>query len=57
VRVLRSVYEFITGGSIAAPIALACGIVAALLFPQHRALLLATFVALGFAASTYEPQH
>jgi hypothetical protein len=57
VRVLRSVYEFITGGSIAAPVALACGIAATLLFPQHRALLLAGFIAFGFAASTFEPQH
>jgi hypothetical protein len=54
VRALRSVYDFITGGSIAAPVALAGGIVAALAFPAWRGVLLAAFIALGFVASTFE---
>ena len=54
VRALRSVVEFITGGSIAAPAGLACAIVAAIAFPHARGALFAGIVALAFIASVFE---
>jgi hypothetical protein len=55
VRVLRRIYDFITGGSIAAPVALAVGIsVARASPPGSRAGILAAFVAISLAAATFE---
>ncbi|HEY5257493.1 MAG TPA: hypothetical protein VIJ12_03865 [Candidatus Baltobacteraceae bacterium] len=57
-KALREVYEFITGGSIAAPIGLFCAIVAALLTaplpPGARAALFLAILLLTFVAATFE---
>lgn len=53
-RVLRSVYEFITGGSVVAPLGVALAIVAALALPFARAGAFVAIVACTFIASTYE---
>ena len=57
-KALREVYEFITGGSIAAPIGVFCAIVAALLAssaqPGARAALFLAILLLTFVAATFE---
>gem|GEM_PF-4110726 len=53
-RALRSIFEFVTGGSLVAPIGLACAILAVLAFPQWRAGAFVTIVVFTYAASTYE---
>lgn len=53
-RVLREIYDFITGGSIAAPIGLACALGAALLLPHWRAEAFSIIVLLSLVASTLE---
>jgi hypothetical protein len=55
VRALREIYDFITGGSIVAPIGLFCAITAAVFAPPPwRAPALVTFVAAAFAGSVFE---
>ena len=53
-NVLREIYDFVTGGSIAAPIALACAIIAAALLRAYRGEALVGILFLGFVASTLE---
>lgn len=53
-KVVREVYDFITGGSIASPVLLACGIASALLLHAFRAEAFAAFAALAFIASAFE---
>ncbi len=53
-RVLNEIYDFITGGSVVAPIGVACALAAAFLVPSFRAQLLIGIVALTFVASTFE---
>ncbi|MDQ2866203.1 MAG: hypothetical protein M3R51_08245 [Candidatus Eremiobacteraeota bacterium] len=51
---LREIYDFITGGSIAAPVGLACAITAAFVLHVWRAEIFCAIVALAFVASTLE---
>ena len=51
---LREIYDFITGGSVAAPIGLACAIAAATLVPDYRGETLSAILVLTFIASAYE---
>lgn len=53
-KILREIYDFVTGGSIAAPIGVACAIAAALFLPVWRAPAFVTLVALAFVASVFE---
>lgn len=56
-RALHAVVEFVTGGSIAAPVGLALGIAVALLLPAPSAVRAVAFlvvVVASFAASTVE---
>lgn len=53
-RALREVYDFITGGSLAAPIGLACAIVAALLIPGAREAVFVAVIAATLVASALE---
>jgi hypothetical protein len=54
VRVLREVYDFITGGSIAAPVGLACAIAVAVLVPAWRMPGFLGLVVVAFIASVFE---
>jgi hypothetical protein len=54
VRALREVYDFITGGSIVAPIGVLCAIAVAALAPQWRAGVLVALVAAAFIGSVFE---
>jgi len=54
VRALRRLYDFITGGSIAAPIGLCCAIVATIVLPAWRAPVFVALVAAAFVASVFE---
>jgi len=55
-KIVREVYDFITGGSIAAPIGLICAIVLALLLPEEswRPFAFAAALGLTLVASTFE---
>ncbi|MEO9170450.1 MAG: hypothetical protein ABI282_05185 [Candidatus Baltobacteraceae bacterium] len=53
-RVLREIYDFITGGSIAAPVGLACAVIAAVALHAWRAEVFSAIVVLTFIASTLE---
>ena len=53
-KVLREIYDFITGGSIASPVLLACAIAAAYLLPSFRAEAFTVLVVLAFIVSTFE---
>jgi hypothetical protein len=54
VRVLREIYDFVTGGSIVAPVGLACAVIAAMLVPQAREAVFLSVLAATFVASTFE---
>lgn len=51
---LREIYDFITGGSVVAPVGLACAIVATVLIHAYRAEVLSAILGLTFVASTLE---
>ena len=51
---LREIYDFITGGSIVAPVGLACAIVATAFAHAYRAEVLSAILVLTFVASTFE---
>lgn len=53
-RVLRTIYDFVTGGSMASPLFLAGAIVAAFFLPAFRMETFLALVAIGFIASTFE---
>lgn len=53
-NLLRSIYSFITGGSIVAPIGLAAAIVAASLLPAWRTQAFIVIIAVSLAASVFE---
>lgn len=53
-RIIREVYDFITGGSIAAPVGLLCAIGAALALTAWRAEVFSAILVLTFIASTAE---
>jgi hypothetical protein len=54
VRTLRSIYDFITGGSRWSLLGLLCGVGGAILFPSWNAAILTGCIALGFIASVFE---
>jgi hypothetical protein len=54
VQRVRNVYDFITGGSVVAPIGLALAIVAALVLPSAREAVFVTIVAGTLVASAFE---
>ncbi len=54
VRALKSIYDFITGGSIVTPVFLAAAILAAFFLPAFRPEAFLALVALAFIASTFE---
>jgi hypothetical protein len=51
---LRRVYDFVTGGSVAAPIGLVCAIVAAATLPAWRAAALVLIIALALTGAVFE---
>jgi len=55
-NIAREIYDFITGGSIAAPVGLVCAIVLALLLPDEswRPVVFAAVIGLTLVASTFE---
>lgn len=53
-RVLRSIYDFVTGGSLVSPLFLAGAILAAFFLPMFRMEAFLALVAIGFIASTFE---
>ncbi len=53
-RVLRRIYDFITGGSIAAPIGLACAVAGSLLLPAIRTPVFLTCIGAALVASVFE---
>lgn len=53
-RVLREIYDFIAGGSIAAPVGLALAVIAAIALHTWRAEVFSAIIILTFVASTYE---
>lgn len=54
-HVLRNIYEFVTGGSIASPVIVIAGIGAASCAPVHlRGAILAAAAALALIAATFE---
>ena len=54
---LREVYDFVAGGSIVAPIGLACAIIAGSLLHAYRPEVLTAILVLTLAASCYEKPH
>jgi hypothetical protein len=54
VGAVREIYDFITGGSVAGPIGLACAIVAGVALHEWRAEVFTAILVLTFAASTLE---
>jgi hypothetical protein len=54
VYALRRIYDFITGGSVAAPVGLACAIIAASALQAARGVAFVALIAIAFAASTLE---
>lgn len=53
-RVLREIYDFITGGSIASPIGVACAIVAGSVLHAFRGEAVSAILVITFIASAYE---
>ena len=53
-RVVKEIYDFITGGSVVTPIGVGCAIAAAFLVPTFQPELFVGIVALTFVASTFE---
>ncbi len=51
---LREAYDFITGGSVAAPAGLACAIIATTLAHVYRGEILGVILVVTFVASTLE---
>lgn len=53
-HVLREIYDFVTGGSIVAPLGLACAVLAAVILHAYRAEAFSAIVVITFVASTFE---
>lgn len=53
-RVVNEIYDFITGGSIAAPVGVALAILAAFFLPAYRTETFLSLAALTFIAATFE---
>lgn len=53
-RIVNEIYDFITGGSVVAPVCVALAIVAAFLMPVYRAETFVTLAVLGFVLATFE---
>lgn len=53
-RVVNEIYDFITGGSIASPVCVACAILAAFFMPAYRTETFVAFAVLAFVLASFE---
>ena len=53
-RVVNEIYDFITGGSVVAPVCVALAILAAFFMPAYRTETFVFLAVLAFVAATFE---